>query len=282
MPLDTARAVVNVLSKKGQRVGGAGAMGLPLGLQHTHAEYEDDSWKIALPDHAQRTASAGFRASKELAKKIVAALGASQEFYGSDSLQMHHGGSLWVSDEAGWFMVQNQAGIEWSAQFCADPAKVDSLRLNARRLYAGFPLSLPGMVRLGYEDAGAILNTAITDAAGVATWVDSIFNSCVPLPAVRHVGTLPKGGGRHHYPTPITDIELIKYDDYNLWVTDEQQHPVAVVPTAKRGAGVSRVRLAYATPNTPLDAAHASAHEKNSAVEFGPDSDLTKQAFEHQ
>ena len=32
-------------------------------------------------------------------------------------------------------MVRNLAGIEWSAQFCADPAKVDLLRQNAKRLY---------------------------------------------------------------------------------------------------------------------------------------------------
>ncbi len=257
-------------------------MDLPLALQHTHPEHEDDPWGIRLPDHAKRTESAGFRASKALAKKIVATLGVGQEFYGSASLQMHHGGSLWVLDDTGWFMVQNQAGIEWSAQFCAAPAKVDALRVNAKRLYAGFPRSIPEMVRLGYRNAEAILNTAITDAAGVGTWVDSIFNSCVPLPAVRHVGTLPTGGGRHHYPTPITDIELIKYDDYNLWVTDEQHQPAAVVPTAKRGSGVSRVRLVYATPNTALDAKHASAHKSNSTVEFGPGSELTKKAFEHQ
>jgi len=258
-------------------------MGLPLALQqNTHAEHEDEPWGIQLPDHAQRADSPGFRASKELAKKVVATLGVSQEFYGSAALQMHHGGSLWVLDGAGWFMVQNEAGIEWSAQFCADPARVDALRMNAMRLYAGFPRSIPEMAQLGYVRAETILNTAITNADGVATWVDSIFNSCVPLPAVRHVGVLPAGGGRHHYPTPITDIELIKYDDYNLWVTDQQHQPAAVVPVAKRGLGVPRVRLAYATPGTALDAQHAAAHARNATVEFGPDSELTKKAFEHQ
>jgi hypothetical protein len=257
-------------------------MVLPLALQHAHVEQEDDPWGIQIPDHAQRADSAGFRASKALAKKIISTLGAGQEFYGSAALQMHHGGSLWVLDGAGWFMVQNEAGIEWSAQFCADPAKVDALRLNAKRLYAGFPLSIPEMARLGYKNADSILNSQITDAAGVATWVDSIFNSCVPLPAVRHVATLPTGGGRHHYPAPITDIELIKYDDYNLWVTDAQHQPAAVVPVAKRGSDVSRVRLVYATPNTALDAEHEQAHDRNTAVEFGSDSDLTKKAFERQ
>jgi hypothetical protein len=50
-------------------------MVLPLGLQHTHPENEDHPWKIALPDHAKRTDSPGFRASRNLAKKIVATLG---------------------------------------------------------------------------------------------------------------------------------------------------------------------------------------------------------------
>jgi len=257
-------------------------MDQPLALQHTHSEKEDNPWGILLPDHAKRSESPGFRASKSLAKKIVATLGVSQQFFGSAALQMHHGGSLWVLDDAGWFMLQNEAGIEWSAQFCADPAKVDALRMNAKRLYAGFPLSIPEMVRLGYKNADAILSTTITDAAGVATWVDSIFNSCVPLPAVRHVAILPTGGGRHHYPTPITDIELVKYDDFTLWVIDKENQPTAVVPIAKRGAGVSKVRLAYATPNTALDAEHQLAHKKNAIVEFGPKSDLTKQAFERQ
>src|SRR5712692_9397866 len=46
---------------------------------------------------------------------------------------------LWLKDAAGWFLVRNLCGIEWSAQFCADPAKVDQLRQAAKRLYARFP-----------------------------------------------------------------------------------------------------------------------------------------------
>jgi hypothetical protein len=30
---------------------------------------------------------------------------------------VHHGGSLWIMDNSGWFMVQNEAEIERSAQF---------------------------------------------------------------------------------------------------------------------------------------------------------------------
>jgi hypothetical protein len=258
-------------------------MAAPLSVSTTHDEWENDPWTIQLPDHPDRSDSAGFLASKALAKQILAALGVSHEFYGSDSLQMHHGGSLWLFDGDEWFMVQNEAGIEWSAQFCADPAKVEQLRQNAVRLYARFPETVPEMERLGYGNAQSILTTPITDATTVATWVDSIYNSCVPLPATRHVGVQPTGGGRHHYPTPITDIDLVKADDFVLWVTDPaSQTPAAVVPVAPRGAGVDQVQLAYATPGTALAAQHEQAQVAGTTVTFDASSPLTTQAYARQ
>ena len=262
---------------------GGPAQAAPLSLQGQHTEGEDDPWKINIPDHAQRTDSPGFVAAKNVADKILATLGLDGEFYGTAVIQMHHGGSLWLFDNSGWFMVQNQAGIEWSAQFCADPAKVDHLRLNAKRLYDAFPGTLPQLASLGYKQADSILNTPITDATGVGTWVDSVFNSCVPLPAVRHIGTLPQGDGRHHYPTPVTDIDLIKYNDFVLWVTDPGSGQVAaVVPTAARGQNVTETRLLYATPGTELDKQHAAARQAGKTVVFGSTSPLTQQAFKLQ
>jgi hypothetical protein len=255
---------------------------LPLAMQ-IHQEHEDDPWTINIPDHVARTDSAGFRASKKLAKAILATLGADAIFFGLGNVQMHHGGSLWLFDDTGWFMVHNEAGIEWSAQFCTDPAKADALRRNAQRTYSGFPKAIPEMIRMGYAAADEVLNTPIGDAAGVATWVDSIFNSCVPLPALRHIGRLPTSGGRHHYPAPITDIELIKYDDFVLWVTDPQSNtPVAVVPVAQRGAGVSRVRVAWATPGTALHDRREELRAQGKALEVGPTNSLTQQAFVKQ
>jgi hypothetical protein len=257
-------------------------MSLPLAM-HMHQEHDDNPWTINIPDHTARTDSAGFRAAKKLAKEILTTLGADARFFGINNVQMHHGGSLWLCDDAGWFIVQNEAGIEWSAQFCTDPAKAETLRRNAQRVYGGFPKTIPEMLRLGYKDADDILNTPISDAAGVATWVDSIFNSCVPLPALRHVGQLPKGGGRHHYPAPITDIELVKYDDFVLWVTDRQSNtPVAVVPVAPRGAGVNRVRVAWATPGTALHKRREKLRTEGNALELGPSNSLTQQAFVKQ
>jgi hypothetical protein len=198
---------------------------------------------------------------------------------------MHHGGSLWLLDDAGWFMVQNEAGIEWSAQFCCDPTRVDQLRKNAQRVYAGFPKSIPAMAQLGYKNAAAILTTPITDAVGMATWVDSIFNSCVPLPTARHVGTVPAThvGGRHHYPAPITDIDLVKHDDYVLWVIDPQSNtPVAVVPAGPRGSGNGRVRVVHADPTTVLGAQQQEAEANNTILEVDDKSPLAQQAFVHQ
>jgi Family of unknown function (DUF6424) len=258
-------------------------MSLPLGMQATHTEHEDDPWTINIPDHPARTDSPGFVASKKLAHAILATLGVDSHFYGIEVVQMHHGGSLWLFDNQGWFMVQNEAGIEWSAQFCTDPAKAEALRQNAQRVHAGFPKTIPEMLRLGYTKAKAILETPISTAAGVATWVDSIFNSCVPLPAVRHIGQLPAGGGRHHYPAPITDIDLVKFDDFTLWVTDPVSgSPAAVVPVARRGSGNAQVRVVYATPGTKLQQRHATARAKGKALVLGATNPLAKQAFVDQ
>src|SRR5437763_12573674 len=90
----------------------------PLVLQGQHTEGESDPWTINITDHAARKDSAGFTAAKKLAHKILATLGLDEQFYGTSVIQMHHGGSLWLFDAGGWFMVQNQAGIEWSGQFC--------------------------------------------------------------------------------------------------------------------------------------------------------------------
>src|SRR6185437_15376447 len=123
-------------------------------------------------------------------------------------------------------------GIEWSQQFCADPKKVDVLRRQARRLYAAFPGTIAAMEALsGRPDhpLQKMLDTEITTSEQVGDWVDSIFNASVPLCANLHTGVLkPSGdaaadalklhGGVHHYPTPITDIQLFKYDDFRLWV----------------------------------------------------------------
>ena len=248
----------------------------------THTETEGRSVTINIPDHPGRAESPGFAASKRLAKKILATL--PDWVFGTDSIQMHHGGSLWVFDGTTWHLYLNVLGMEWSSQFCADPAKVDLLRRNARALYEAFPLTVPEMERLGDKTAQQILDTPITDSAGIARWVDSIFNSCVPLPAKKHTGSQPTGSGEHHYPRPITNIEFVKRDDFQLWHHDpESGTPVAVVPTTYPGTvSNATVQLVYATPGTKLHARLMKAQANGQVVELGSRHPITKAAFAAQ
>ena len=98
-----------------------------------HAESETHGWDINVPDHPTRADSPEYVAAKNKMNQIAAT--STGLIYGSPPYQDHHGSALWMKDAQGWFMVRNLAGIEWSAQFCADPAKVDLLRQNAKRLY---------------------------------------------------------------------------------------------------------------------------------------------------
>jgi hypothetical protein len=203
-------------------------------------------------------------------------------FLGDPPYQDHHGGGIWIKSGDRWMLVLNLAGMEWSSQFCADPSKVDKLRLAAKAVIDGFPDTVPGYEALGYTEGKALLETPITDADAVAAWTDSIFNASVPLPALAHTGVLPKGGGFHHYPKPIVDIAMFKHDDFNLFVTDGQGQPAAVVPVGARGSGDSRVHVVFATPGTDLAKAHQDAHDGGQALILDGSHPLAEQAFENQ
>ena len=205
-----------------------------------HSEHEDYAWTRRIPDHPPRKDSAAYLKSRALMNKL--AKGVASFFYGSPTYEDHHGGGLWLKDAEEWFLVRNVAGIEWSAQFCADPKKVDQLRLNARRLYERFPEAVS---ELGIRK---LLDTPIIDATGVARFTDSILNASVPLPEGAHRGVLPAAGGIHHYPAPVAEIAFFKYDDFDLWVTDDAGNEVAVVPIAPRGSGDGRVQVLHALP----------------------------------
>jgi len=213
----------------------------------THTEHEDHPWTIQIPDHAKRTESSEYKSARAKMNSLAKAIDGFE--YGDSPYQDHHGGGLWLKDDDGWFLVRNLVGIEWSAQFCADPAKVDKLRINARRIYAAFP---DAVKELGIRK---LLDTPITDAGGVADWTDSICNASVPLPVALHTGVLPKAttGGVHHYPAPIAEIELIRRDDFELWVKGPDGTVAAVVPVAPRGSGDGRTRLLFAAVPPPAD-----------------------------
>jgi hypothetical protein len=172
-------------------------------------------------------------------------------------------------------------------------------------------------------DPDGLLDTPISDAAGVAKWTDSIFNAGVPLHQGFHTGVLsatgapgaaaPAGasgaaapgaaapgaaaptsapgaaapttqqpGGVHNYPTPIADIQLFKYDDFQLWVTDAQGNPAAVAPVAKRGSGNASVHVLYATPGSQLDQQKQAAEQASQPLILGPGHSLSIQAYQRQ
>ena len=288
-----------------------------------HTESEGHPWCINVPDHPQRADSPEYVWARSKMNEIAPATGL---VYGQAPFQDHHGSALWLKDDQGWFLVRNLAGIEWSAQFCADPAKVDLLRQNAKRLY-----DLVGAEIKQELDPDGLLDTPIQDAAGVAKWTDSIFNAGVPLQATFHVGVLPGGApamdqsatdqpsataeapatdqppttsqpsatdqpsapapatatdqvpaGVHHYPTPIVDIQLFKYDDFQLWVTDEQGNPAAVAPVQPRYSGDASVHVLYATPGSQLEAQRQAAESANTPLILGPDHPLARQAYANQ
>ena len=253
-----------------------------------HTESEAHPWTVDVPDHPARQDSPEYVAARQKMNEIAGQ--ATGLIYGPGPFQDHHGGALWLQDAQGWFMVRNLAGIEWSAQFCADPAKVDLLRQNAKRLY---DLLAPQIKQ--QLDPGELLDTPIQDAAGVAKWTDSIFNAGVPLHPGFHTGVLPAGGaqnpaaaadpqpgGVHHYPTPVADIQLFKYDDFQLWVTDEQGNPAAVAPLAQRGSGDASVHVLYATPGSQLAQQKQAAERASTPLILGPDHPLSKQAYQNQ
>ena len=152
--------------------------------ESVHSESESHPWAIDVPDHPARKDSPEYVAARTKMNQIAAQ--ATGLIYGQGPFEDHHGGALWLQDSQGWFMVRNQVGIEWSAQFCADPAKIDLLRQNAKRLY---DLVAPQLKQR--LDPDGLLDTPITDAGGVAKWTDSIFNAGVPLHPSFHTGVLP-------------------------------------------------------------------------------------------
>lgn len=245
-----------------------------------HTESEHFGWVIDVGDHPDREDSAGYRASRAAMIKIVTA--AQPWFFGDPPYQDHHGGGIWVKDDTGWLLLFGLAGIEWSAQFCANPAKVDQLRQYAQRLCAGFAETLAGYAALGYADAGDILDTPITDADGIARWTDSLFNASVPLPAGLHTGVLMAGSGYHHYPKPIIDITTFKHDDFILFVADTNGAEVAVAPVARRGSGDGRVAVLWAAANAPINQQMTEAAANGTQLVLNPDHPLARAAFKNQ
>ncbi|MHC3472118.1 DUF6424 family protein [Streptomyces sp. 7R007] len=255
---------------------------LPLG----GTEKERHPWEIQLVKHPKRFESAQFRAAKQTAGRILDEMreqqGEDELPYGPGPYEMHHGGSLWVKGDGGWRMYRARVGIEWSMQFCADPAKIDRLRREAADLVAAFPETLPALEALGYKRARKLLETPIEDADGVAAWTDCLFNSCVPLARPHHQGILPKAAGEHHYPWPVKGADFFRYDDFNLWVTLPDGTHAGVVPVAPRGSGDGHLRIVHARHGTPAGDALAEAQRRRVMAVLPPDSPMALEAFQQQ
>ncbi|MFF4213067.1 DUF6424 family protein [Streptomyces sp. NPDC001796] len=266
----------------------AGSSRTPGAIRPDSVESEDHPWKIRLVDHPPRYESPYFRTAKKIAQKLLADMRDSDLPYGprpagAEHWEMHHGGSLWVKGPSSWRMYRARVGIEWSMQFCADPAKVDRLRQEAAELIDAFPLTLPALKALGYTNAEELLRTPITNAEGVEKWTDSLFNACVPLSHGNHRGILPKvPPGEHHYPWPVKGGDFIRYDDFQLWVSLPDGTHGAVAPVARRGEGDGRVRLLHVPEGSEAAGTLAQAQETGKMAVLPPDSPVARQAFARQ
>ena len=208
----------------------------------THTEHENDNWTINIGDHPNRKDTPLYGRSR---KHMIAAVQAAQPwFFGPPPYQDHHGGGVWVLAGNTPALYMLPAGIEWSAQFCADPAKVEALRKSAEALvdaFAGTRVWYLNGLGMTATDM-AILSTPILSADGIAAWTDSFWNASVPLPQSMHTGFPPNSDpGYHHAPKPIVDIRTFKRDDFVLFPAPG----LAVVPIAPYGSGDARVRVLW-------------------------------------
>jgi hypothetical protein len=239
----------------------------------------------SIDGHAARKDSSEFVDARSTTHEIVKTLNPNP--YGDGPVQCHHGGSLWVYDKTdGWRLFLNFAGVEWSAQFCCSEAKMEILRLNAVALTDAFPDTLNQLAALGYK-GGDILTTPIQTSDDIARYVDSIWNSCVPIPQPGHTGSVkpasPLAAGVHNYPEPMCAIPRVMHDDFVPFVVDAATKKAAVVvPVAPKGSGDGRVRVLYAEPGHPLARSHARAHNKGQALVLSPDHPIARRAFRHQ
>lgn len=247
-----------------------------------HEHRENYPWGVRIVDHPKRKDSKEFEAAKKVAKKILATLGPDEWPYGPGPWQMHHAASHWVLTRAGWRMYRGRAGIEWSMQFCADPAKVDRLRQDALLLVEAFPATLPALADMGYEEAEAVLKKPIQTAKDVQRWTDSLFNACVPMDQANHQGILPGVPGEHHYPWPVKSADFIRYDDFPLWITLEDGTHAAVTLLHARGSGDGHLRLVFGRHGSIAGNLVAEAQQKGKMAVLPPDSPIALAAFREQ
>lgn len=248
----------------------------------THELHEKHPYGVRLVDHPKRTESKEFAAAKRAANKILDTLGPDGWPYGPGPWEMHHAGGHWVLTRSGWRLYRGRAGIEWSMQFCADPVKVDRLRLDALLLVEAFPATLPALAELGYPEGEAVLRTPIVTPKDVQRWTDSLFNACVPMDRGNHQGILPGVPGEHHYPWPVKSADFFRYDDFPLWVEMEDGTNAAVTPLHPRNSARGQLRLVYGRHGSTAGNLVAEAQREHKMAVLPPDGAIALKVFEAQ
>lgn len=166
-----------------------------------------------------------------------------------DFVVASYAGCIPVHDEGSWRVFKNALTIYPGAEYCADPAKVDALRENAKSLLEHYPETVGQLEKLGVR-VKALLSRPITNFEDVEAWAKSIFNT----------GPVSK------LPLHVHDTIDLAYDDVVIKVQSGRD-AVYVIPAAPRGEGVFAT-LDFAVPG--------------SKTRYGPRHDYTKLAFANQ
>lgn len=150
----------------------------------------------------------------------------------ADGLQDHHGGGIYiVVNDRPVLVGLTLFPIEWSEGWGADAAMISS-RVTALNALLG-RLGQPG-----YTDA-------ITDAAGVMKYADSVFNANVKMCAAHHIALEEKNTkdangnqavGIHNIPYPIWAYQgFCDWKNWDMW--GGTTGTIAVTPDPKTGGG---------------------------------------------
>ncbi len=233
---------------------------------------------------AARTDSPQFVDVRAAVQAIVGTL--SPNPYGPLPIQAHHGGSVWLYDGKMWRLVLNWAGVEWSAQFCCDPARVEALRQNAEGDHTGVPRDHPGARKDWLPGQRPAFQSHHRRSRGRNTRRQHL-ELVLPIPQMGHTGsvsaTTPLGTGVHNYPEPMCAIPRVMHADFVPFVVDPGSGAVATVaPVAPRGSGDGRVRVLFAEKGHPLAGQHEAAHGDGAAVVLGAANPTAKAAFANQ
>jgi hypothetical protein len=154
----------------------------------------------------------------------------------------------------------------------------------------GGPLDVPADATADQGEISMTSNDPVHSESEAHSWTIDVADHPTRQDSPEYVAARQKmteiagqqPAGVHHYPTPVADIQLVKYDDFQLWVTDGEGNPAAVAPVAQRGSGDASVHVLYATPGSQLARQKQAAESANIPLILGSDHPLSKQAYQNQ